>query len=300
MSRFSINLAAVLAGALAIAGCATGAPALDAPPAASVPKPPGPAERAARLIGAQAALAEERWTLAESGFISVLEFDADSGAAKLGLGEVYLATGRVAEAIEAFAAAAATPGLRPRATQGRGLALLMAQRRDDAVADLRAALAADANLWRAWNGLGLLYAKAGNWADAETCYRNARARAGASATVENNLGYAYLAQRRYAEADAQFARALQIDPHFKLARSNQRLALAGLGRYGQAVAGAGANELPAILNDIGVVAMERGDHAAAQAHFTQAMEASPSYHVVAAQNLAKLRTQGVRPAGAAR
>jgi Flp pilus assembly protein TadD len=300
MSRTSIRLVALLAGALAVTGCATGNSALEAPPSVAPGKSLGPAEREAAMATAQSALIEERWAVAEAGFTSVLAADSANAAASLGLGETYLATGRVAEAAAAFAAAAAAPGLRPRALQGRGLALLMAQRRDEAVADLRAALDADPLLWRAWNGLGLTYAKAGNWADAETCYRNARARNGISAIVENNLGYAYLAQRRYADAHNQFTRALQIDSAFKLARNNQRLALAGLGRYSQALAGAATNELPQILNDIGVIAMERGDHVAAQAHFTQAMEASPSYHAVAAQNLAKLRTlASARPPAAA-
>jgi Flp pilus assembly protein TadD len=281
---------AAVALVLALAACA----ALDdtAKPIELAAPKPGEADSAVALAAAQAALAAERHDEAEASFKIVLAHQADHGAARLGLAEVALGRGRATEAADRFAALTQVAELRPRALQGQGLALVMARQDKAALAALQQAVSEQPTLWRAWNGLGLVHADAREWVKAEQAYGKALAVNPHSALIENNLGFALMLQRKYPAASEHFAKALALDPGFTLARENQRLALAWQGRYVEAIAGAGDKELPAVLNDVGYIAMLRGDTASAESYFVRAMEASPSYNALAARNLARLRNTG--------
>lgn len=56
-----------------------------------------------------------------------------------------------------------------------------------------------------------------------------------------------------------------------------------------ALAGVGMAQLPEVLNNLGYVAMVKGDLPVAEAYFTRAIEASPSYYRIAAENLICLK-----------
>jgi Flp pilus assembly protein TadD len=73
-------------------------------------------------------------------------------------------------------------------------------------------------------------------------------------------------------------------------RANLRLALAWDGRYAEAVAGAQPRELADVLNNVGYVALLKGDHKQAEAYLTRAMETSASHHDHAWHNLSHLVT----------
>jgi Flp pilus assembly protein TadD len=49
--------------------------------------------------------------------------------------------------------------------------------------------------------------------------------------------------------------------------------------------------LPNLLNNVGYIAMQRGDLATAEGYFARAMESSPSYDAVAAQNIEQLKAK---------
>jgi len=240
------------------------------------------------LRRADAALAEGRLDDAEQDYARVLAADETNAAARIGVAEIALAQGDVARARDLFTDAASSPGAAPTARQGLGLALLRQGRADAAAAELQAAVAADPALWRSWNGLGVFHDGRRDWAAAEAAYDRASGGVGRSAAVANNKGFSMLRQGRFAEAEALFTDALRLQPDSRTAENNRRMALAMQGRYAEARAGAAADRLADVLNDIAVAATARNDLATARALLVEAMEASPSYHQTAAGNLARL------------
>jgi Flp pilus assembly protein TadD len=110
-----------------------------------------------------------------------------------------------------------------------------------------------------------------------------------SIMIYNNRGFSMLMQKRLEEAVEDFNRVLRMDPEFDIARENLRLALAWQGKYVHAMAGAPVNDMPRILNNVGFIALMRGDYENAEAYLLRAMEVDPSYNETAARNLTYLR-----------
>lgn len=111
-----------------------------------------------------------------------------------------------------------------------------------------------------------------------------------SSIVHNNLGMSYMLQRRFSEAVTEFRTAVKLEPGLEPLRANLRIALASQGNYVEALAGVPKRGLPDALNDVGYVAMMRGDYDNASAYFLRAMEISPTYHAMAARNLESLES----------
>jgi hypothetical protein len=74
-----------------------------------------------------------------------------------------------------------------------------------------------------------------------------------------------------------------------------RLAQAWQGRYDDAIRGASDRVLPQRLNDVGYVAMLRGDLGTAESLFLRAIAASPTYDTVAYKNLEELQRRKASP-----
>ncbi len=214
----------------------------------------------------------------------------DTPRARLIAAEVHLASGAYGPAAAAFGQLVADPDVAALALQGKGIALALAE--GDAAAgaaSLRAAVARDPTLWRAWNALGCYYDARGDWQQANASYNNALAVNPGSAIVLNNRGFSLLMQGRIAEAVADLGEALRRDPSSRPARENLRLALAWDGRYAQALSGTDDDDLGRAFNNIGYIALLRGDRDVAEAYFLRAIEADPAYNAMAARNLHYLR-----------
>jgi Tfp pilus assembly protein PilF len=210
--------------------------------------------------------------------------------ARLIAAELHLASGAYADAVKTFGALVQDSAVGPSALQGEGIALALAEGNAAAgEASLRAAVRQDPSLWRAWNTLGVHYDTLGDWRQAGISYNNALAVHPASAMILNNRGFSFLMQGRVAEAMADLSEAVRQDPSLAPAHENLRLALAWDGQYAQALAGAEDDVLGRALNNVGFVAMVRGDHDRAEAYLLQAIEADPAYNTVAARNLVTLR-----------
>ena len=214
--------------------------------------------------------------------------DPDNPRAKLLLAEALLADGSLAAAEEAFARLVHAPEVGAAAQQGHGLALLLAGDRARAADSLRRAVTADPSLWRAWNALGYIYDLGGAWARSERSYTLALAANPGSAEVYNNRGFSRLMQRRLMEAAEDLNRALEIDPRLDLARDNLRLVLAWQGKYRHALTGLRETDEARALNNVGYVALMRGDYANAEIYLLRAMEIDPSYNETASRNLSYL------------
>ncbi len=282
------SVAAVVLVAASLGACATGTPegAALGPVAASSDFAPEPL-----LERADAALAEGLMEVAMGHYQVVLRNQPENRRARLGMAEINLASGDVAAARTAFEAQADDPDLGPQARQGMGLAALKAGRPDRARAPLEAAVLADPTLWRAWNGLATVHDRDENWAEAQRCYDAALAAAPPDAVgiVHNNLGFSLILQGRHEEAAAHLMEAARRDRTQELPRTNLRLALAWQGRYDEAVAGARPAERATILNNVGYVALLRGDLSEAEALLSRAIDGSASHFEPAWQNLAHLK-----------
>jgi Flp pilus assembly protein TadD len=214
--------------------------------------------------------------------------------ARYGAAECDLALGQPDNAILLFEGLTADSEFRARALQGRGLAQFALGQRDASGQSLREATASDATLWRAWNGLGDLADQGRQPKLAAEYYAKALALHPNSAMIINNIGYSMLDSGNYPEAISEFRRALAIEPNNVTVQTNLRLALAASGDYEAALRSAPSEQMPNLLNNVGYIAMRRGDYAAAERYLANAKDASGSYNAVAARNLDWLKDkQGV-------
>jgi Flp pilus assembly protein TadD len=279
---FLRSAAALICATVLLTGCATAKP--EPSPSANPLVDPKAVETA--LDQADQALAKGDLATARKGYRRILAVAPGTAGAQLGLGEVELVAGDPREALQQFnAAAAADPTLRAGALQGQGLALIKLGRPEAAMPLLKEAVTIDTGLWRAWNALGSLEDSQRNWQAADEAYEHALAIRPDAATVLNNMGVSKLMRRDYVGAEKIFARTLAVDPELEEAAANLRIAQAWQGRYEDAIQGATAETLPQRLNDVGYVAMLRGDLDVAQTLFLKAISASPTYHKVAHRNL---------------
>lgn len=272
----------VLAASLGAAACATTTP----PPGAAVlggPVPAGILERA------EAAMAIGAFEDALTQYKIILARDPAHPQARLGLAEVQLGTGDLKPAEAAFAPLTGIPEVRARALQGQGLALVLAGRTKTAEEPLRAAVAEDPALWRAWNALGRIHDGRGEFDEARQAYERALAVQPGSAVLLNNLGFSRLMAGDPAEAARVLTEAAGRDGSPDRVRTNLRMALAWQGDYVAAFAGVRPAELPEVLNNVGFIALQRGDLAAAKAYLSRATEISPGYFEVARRNLDHVR-----------
>lgn len=272
---------AFLVACLGLAGCAT---------AGRSPEPvTAPALSEAALLAVergQEALAAEDFERASTLFQRVLRETPENPRARLGLAESYLGLGVYEEALRIFRELGENPEVGIQALQGKGIVLLLKGDSRNAYEALSEVVAERPRMWRAWNAIGRYHDIHENWQGAAEAYRNALAAAPATAAamIHNNWGMSAMAQRRYGEAVARFNEAIERDRSFRVAKSNLRLALAFQGRYAEAMSGVTDMERPTALNNVGFVAMMRGDHARAEAYFLRALESSPTFHNIAAKN----------------
>lgn len=284
--------------ALLVAGCAAAAPnepdaGADVTVGTPAPETIDLAERAwreGRLSDARILL--DRVTLA----------DPLNPRARYLAAELALAQGEARRAAEAFARLVPDPQVGPKALQGHGIAALKLGQERIAFNSLRRAVEADSSLWRAWNALGYYYDRRQAWDQAEASYARAIAANPRAVEARNNRGFSLLMQGRLPEAQEEFERALRLDSGFATARENLRLALAWQGDYRHALSGVGPAGQAEALNNVGYIALLRGDYANAEAYLLRAMEIDPQYNEIASRNLSYLedvRALSKRPGGTA-
>lgn len=205
--------------------------------------------------------------------------------ARYGAAECSLALGQPDTALTLFDGLVANSEFHARALQGKGLAQFALGQREPAGQSLREATASDATLWRAWNGLGDLADQERKPKEAAAMYAKALELHPNSAMIINNIGYSLLGSGNYPDAINEFRKALALEPNNVTVQTNLRLALAASGDYDAALRSAPSDQMPSLLNDVGYIALRRGDYAAAQRYLSSAMDASGSYSTVAAKNL---------------
>jgi Flp pilus assembly protein TadD len=274
----------LFAALFAVTGCAASAPQVNEDALRATAQ-----SQETILSAAEADIAARRFQLASQRLARLDAAMGETPRVQYAMAEVLLGLDRPNEALARYQAVETDPAHQGLAWQGMGLALLAIGDVPQATAQLERAVAADPKLWRAWAGLGRAHDEQKRWADAAAAYDGALAANPGAAVILNNMGMSLLLQHRYAEAAAAFESAIAKDPAMETARSNLRIALAWQDRYDEALAGLQAAERADALNNIGYVAMLRSQYPQAQRFFTQAMEASPTYHHGAAKNLEALK-----------
>jgi Flp pilus assembly protein TadD len=288
---------ALLVVAAALAGCATANPAMT--PIAAAPVTRSIDAKAAVQAG-ESALDDGLYQEALRAFRSALSADPTDQRAQLGSAEAHLALGDAGEARTLFESLIAVPELRARGLQGKGLALLKLGQRDTAGKALAEAVAADATLWRAWNALAMIDDTNRRYDEARAKYAKALALRPEAALLHNNLGFSQLQQGDAPAAVETLRKALEMEPGNEVIQSNLRIALAAQGRYQEALAATARKKLPSVLNNLGYVAMMRGDYDVAGGYLARALEASPSYNETAANNLLQLKALASAPGAPAK
>lgn len=234
------------------------------------------------------ALEDGEANTAEALLVRLLYINPKSVEARLARGEIFLHQRRYSQAADTFSGLISESLMLARSHQGLGLAQLQMGKMELAKKELEEAVSLDGELWRAWNALGYYYDFKREWNESEKSYDRALEVRRDKAIIFNNRGFSKLMQADYESSLQDFERALKRDPRLRVARMNIRLAQAWLGRYVEALAGASRAELPLVLNNVGYIAMIKGEYATAEAYFSRAMELSPSFHEIASNNLRKL------------
>lgn len=290
-------LAAAFVSAVALSGCVTtqsGQPDAPGGAAAALAATKGgekldPAYRDLLLSHGGRALETDKLEEAASAYKRILNAEPENGDATLGLAETMLAAGNYPEALGYYRALGGKQAFRARALQGEGIALLALGQSQQSVESLRQAVAADATLWRAWNALGRTLDIQGKHDEAKVAYDRALAIEPGAPAVLNNRGVSAMLAGRYADAERDLRAAMEKDRELDRARSNLRLVLAWQGKYGEALADVSRVDAPVVLNNIGYIAMKRGDLGHAEAYFAQAMQMSPAFYDKADRNLKYLQ-----------
>ncbi len=234
---------------------------------------------------AENALAEERIDDAKKMLERLVRATPDDPRVKFAVAELRLASGAADRAATDFDELIDIPEYRARAMQGRGIALLHLGQQEAAYEVLRGALAADDGLWRAWNGLGFYYDLHRDWGKAASAYGKAIEARPKTAFLYNNRGFSRIMQGELEGAVEDLDAALRLDSGFELARANLRLAVAWQGNYAHALSGVPEHDKARVLNNVGFIALLRGDYDAAEAYFLQAMETDPAFNSTAWKNL---------------
>jgi Flp pilus assembly protein TadD len=238
---------------------------------------------------AEQAIEQGRYQDAKLLLERVLLSEPNNPRARLGMAEVQLAFKSLAAAEKSFAALTEVPEVADRARQGRGIALLVKGEEQAAALVLQQAVTEDPSLWRAWNALGLLHDRNGAWAEATAAYDRALELRPDSAMLYNNRGFSYLLRREPERAIADFDTALRIDPRLVAAQENLRLAFAWTGQYERALLGVSSRDFGRAYNNVGFVALLRGDLPAAESYLLRSMEADAKFNRIANKNLEYLR-----------
>ena len=197
------------------------------------------------------------YDLAEAAYSLVLKLDKNNAQALEGLGIIQLNTGKPAEAHQS----------------------------------LRAAVAIDASLWQANNGLGLIADQQGDYSSASEYYEAALKTKPNMPMLLNNLGYSKYLSGNYLGAIQLFDSASKVDAKYESSWLNLGLVYARQGNDSAALeAFMHVLDEADAYNNLGYIDMMNDKTNAANEYFQKAISLSPSYHILANENLKRLRS----------
>jgi Tfp pilus assembly protein PilF len=238
---------------------------------------------------ASAQLKERRYRAAAERFEEVLARAPDRVEARLGLAEARLGAGDLAAAQELFQAVLNEHPDDAAAREGLAVAQFASGDVDAARANLARVIEADQERWRSWHVLAQIHDQTREFEAVDQAYATALRLAPRPAAVHNNWGLSLLERGRDGAALEQFEAALRTDPGSAVARTNMELAYGFMGRYDDVIAMTSEDQLPRVLNNLGYVAMQKGDLERAEIYFVRALQESPSFYLTVWRNLQQLQ-----------
>lgn len=262
--------------AFALAACAS-----KPPPADPLPAPADVRQRA------DLAWQYGDYSAAVDNYRRLLAQQPGDRAALLGLGQAWLALGNADNALPAFEEVLRQDPESIDAQEGRALAQLGQGKQVEAESGFRAVLALDAQRWRSLDGLGLLADLRSNYDAARGFYEKALAINKNEATVWNNYGWSRVMARDYADGERLLNEGLARKPDSRRLVANLSVAIAWQGDYDRALRTATQHGIEDYVayNDVGYIAMLRGDNRAAVDMFRKALDKSPAWYERASVNL---------------
>ncbi len=127
-----------------------------------------------------------------------------------------------------------------------------------------------------------------DWAAADAAYARAEKLSSRPAAVLNNWGVSQMSRGDLTAAAATFQRAVSFDARLFRAKNNLAIVRGLQGKYELPLVPLDDEERAVLLNNLGIIAMRRGDEKIARGLFAAAVEANPQHYSGAADKLAAL------------
>ncbi|MEM9061296.1 MAG: tetratricopeptide repeat protein [Pseudomonadota bacterium] len=127
-----------------------------------------------------------------------------------------------------------------------------------------------------------------NWALADDSYGQAERLATNPASVLNNWGVSKMSRKDLTGAEATFERALSFDARLFNAKNNLAISRGLQGNFELPIVPMTEKEKAIILNNLGLIAVRKGEKDIAKGLFAAAVDAHPQHYAAAADRLAAL------------
>jgi tetratricopeptide (TPR) repeat protein len=127
-----------------------------------------------------------------------------------------------------------------------------------------------------------------DWTAADEAYAQAEKLSSRPATVLNNWGVSQMSRGDLSAATATFHRAVSYDSRLFSAKNNLAISRGLQGEYRLPLVPLTDEERAVLLNNLGIVAMRRGDEQVARGLFAAAVDAHPQFYASAADKLSAL------------
>ena len=237
----------------------------------------------------ETALKEGRYDDVQIVLQRIFEVDPNSNRGRLLVAELLLATGRAEAALNEFNKVTIEEKLKSRILEGKGLSMVKLRRMSEGKKLLELAIAEDGSLWKCHNALGYLFDTERSWSKASIHYNKAIELHPKTGYLYNNRGFSNILQGKYDKAINDLNHAIRLEPKNDIAQLNLQLALAWKGEYLEAKLGADERKKAQVLNNIGYIALLKGEFKQAEVYFLRAIEADAAFNKVAHLNLVYLK-----------
>lgn len=127
-----------------------------------------------------------------------------------------------------------------------------------------------------------------DWAAADAAYSRAEKLALRPASVLNNWGVSQMSRGDLANAEKKFESAISFDTSMFSAKNNLVITRGLQGKYNLPIIPMTEEERAIVLNNLGIIALRRGDDRIARGLFAAAVDIHPQYYSAAVDRLAAL------------
>jgi Flp pilus assembly protein TadD len=132
-----------------------------------------------------------------------------------------------------------------------------------------------------------------DWTAADTAYARAEKLSSRPAAILNNWGVSQMSRGDLTGATATFKRAVSFDSRLFGAKNNLAIVSGLQGEYDLPLVPLNDEERAILLNNLGIIAMRKGDEQVARGLFAAAVEAHPQHYASAADKLSALEGSGL-------